>query len=86
MTVRKKRSRRPKPREEGPLKRLTVEISYYAKPNRAEVSTTWRGKILNEIANAKGPEWQNIVDAVHDMIAEAGPIGPGRRVTIRSTP
>lgn len=85
MTVRKKRPRR-KPREEGPLKKLTVEISYYAKPDRAEVSTTWRGKILNEIANAKGPEWQNIVDAVQDIVAETGPIGPGRRVTVRSTP
>lgn len=71
---------------EGPFKKLTVTISYYAEPDGSDVEMAIRGKLLNEIFLEGGPRWNNIKDAVHDLIAEIGPLGPGRKVTIRSTP
>lgn len=82
----KKRPKRKKDHAEGPFKKLTVEISYYAKPDGSDVSIRIQGKTLNEIFQDDEPRWNNIKDAVHDMIAEMGPLGPGRKVTIRSTP
>jgi hypothetical protein len=86
MKTTKKPQAAKKDHKRGPFKKLTITIGYYAKPDGSDVGTRIRGRVLHELFQEGGPAWQNIKGAVHDLIAEMGPLGPGRYVTIKSTP
>lgn len=68
------------------IEKLTIEIEDNDKPDGGDVIVHIQGKVLSKIYQDDMSSWSNIKGAIHNLIVEMGPIGPGRKVTIRSEP
>lgn len=68
------------------MRRLTLTIDYYDKPDGSDVSISSKGKLMNEIFQEGEEAWTKVKGAIHSLIHGMGSLGPGRRATIRSWP